>query len=116
MSELFLELYSEEMPPALQEEAKNSIVENFNKFFEINNLKKIQVQSYSTPKRLIFYFSNLIDKIVTDAKVLKGPKVGLPEQALNGFLKSNSLAKNDLYEEETDKGKFYFAKVKKKKN
>jgi glycyl-tRNA synthetase beta chain len=114
MSELFLELYSEEMPPALQEEAKNSIVENFNKFFEINNLKKIQVQSYSTPKRLIFYFSNLIDKIVTDAKVLKGPKVGLPEQALNGFLKSNSLAKNDLYEEETDKGKFYFAKVKKK--
>ena len=44
MSELFLELYSEEMPPALQEEAKNSIVENFNKFFEINNLKKIQVR------------------------------------------------------------------------
>jgi glycyl-tRNA synthetase beta chain len=115
MSDLLLELYSEEIPPVLQEDAKNSIAANFISFFEKHGFKKIVSEVYSTPKRLIFYYNNLPLNIETEEKVLRGPKVGSPEQAIQGFIKSNSLDAKDVYEEETDKGKFFFAKTHKRK-
>ncbi len=115
MSDLLLELYSEEIPPTLQEDAKNNIAANFISFFEKHNFKKVISETYSTPKRLIFYYSNLPINIKTEAKILRGPKVGAPEQAIQGFVKSNNLDPKDIYEEDTDKGKFIFAKTKKKK-
>ncbi len=114
MSDLLLELYSEEIPPILQEDAKNNIAANFISFFEKHNFKKIVSETYSTPKRLIFYYSNLPINIKTEAKVLRGPKVGAPEQAIQGFIKSNNLDPKDIYEEEIDKGMFIFAKIQKK--
>jgi glycyl-tRNA synthetase beta chain len=114
MSDLLLELYSEEIPPILQEDAKNGIAENFNSFFEKHGFKKIISEIYSTPKRLIFYYNNLPTNIKVEAKVLRGPKVGAPEQAVQGFIKSNNLDSKDVYEEDTDKGKFFFAKTQKK--
>jgi glycyl-tRNA synthetase beta chain len=114
MSDLLLELYSEEIPPTLQEDAKNNITANFTSFFEKYDFKKVVSEIYSTPKRLIFYYSNLPTNIKTEAKVLRGPKVGAPEQAIQGFIKSNNLDPKDIYEEETDKGKFIFAKTQKR--
>jgi len=114
MSDLLLELYSEEIPPVLQEDAKNGITENFNSFFEKHGFKKIVSEIYSTPKRLILYYNNLPTNIKIEAKVLRGPKVGAPEQAVQGFVKSNNLDPKDVYEEETDKGKFFFAKTQRK--
>ena len=114
MSDLLLELYSEEIPPTLQEDAKNNITSNFTSFFEKYDFKKVVSEIYSTPKRLIFYYNNLPTNIKTEAKVLRGPKVGAPEQAIQGFIKSNNLDPKDIYEEETDKGKFIFAKTKKR--
>ena len=114
MSDLLLELYSEEIPPTLQEDAKNNIAANFISFFEKHNFKKVISETYSTPKRLIFYYSNLPINIKTEAKILRGPKVGAPEQAIQGFVKSNNLDPKDIYEEEIDKGKFIFAKTQKK--
>ena len=114
MSDLLLELYSEEIPPTLQEDAKNNITANFTSFFEKYDFKKVVSEIYSTPKRLIFYYSSLPTNIKTEAKVLRGPKVGAPEQAIQGFIKSNNLDPKDIYEEETDKGKFIFAKTQKR--
>ena len=114
MSDLLLELYSEEIPPTLQEDAKSNISANFTSFFEKNDFKKVVSEIYSTPKRLIFYYSNLPTNIKNEAKVLRGPKVGAPEQAVQGFVKSNNLDPKDIYEEETDKGKFIFAKTQKR--
>ena len=54
MSDLLLELYSEEIPPTLQEDAKSNISANFTSFFEKNDFKKVVSEIYSTPKRLIF--------------------------------------------------------------
>ena len=114
MSDLLLELYSEEIPPTLQEDAKNNIAANFTSFFEKYDFKKVASEIYSTPKRLIFYYNNLPTNIKTEAKVLRGPKVGAPEQAIQGFIKSNNLDSKEIYEEETDKGKFFFVKIQKK--
>lgn len=40
MSDLLLELYSEEIPPTLQEDAKSNISENFTSFLKRMVLKK----------------------------------------------------------------------------
>jgi len=49
------------------------------------------------------------------SKEIKGPKVGSPEQALIGFLKSNQLEQKDVFEKTIDKGSFYFVKTKQQK-
>jgi len=43
---------------------------------------------------------------------LKGPKVGAPQVAIDGFIKSNNLNKSDIYKKNIEKGEFYFAKTK----
>ena len=49
-------------------------------------------------------------KIKSEAKVIKGPKVGSPDQVIQGFLKAKNISKKDLIEKDTDRGKFYFLK------
>ena len=70
---------------------------------------------FSTPSRLCIHIEGLPTNLLLEAKEIKGPKVGSPEQALEGFLKSNKLDKKDVFEKEIDKGKFYFAKTKQQK-
>ena len=47
-------------------------------------------------------------------KTIKGPKVEAPPQALEGFIKSNNLAQQDIYKKKIEKGEFYFAEIKPK--
>ena len=57
MSEFFLELFSEEMPPKLQKEARENILNKFKEFLESENIIFDKVySSLSTPNRLVFYF------------------------------------------------------------
>ncbi len=52
MSEFFLELFSEEIPPKLQINARKNLYENLKKFFEENEiLIKGKLNVYSTPNR-----------------------------------------------------------------
>ena len=54
------------------------------------------------------------EKIEQKKKIIKGPKVGVPEIALDGFIKSNNLNKKDIYKKKIEKGEFYFAEIKPK--
>ena len=45
---------------------------------------------------------------------IKGPKTNAPEQALEGFMRSNKIEKKDLFKNKTEKGEFYFYKTKSK--
>ena len=54
------------------------------------------------------------EKIEQKGKSLKGPKIGTPDVALDGFIKSNNLKKSDIYKKKIDKGEFYFAEIKPK--
>ena len=114
MSELFLELFSEEIPPKLQIDAREKIKNIF-----IENLKKKNItfktfNSFSTPKRLVFIFDGIPEKIEQKEKILKGPKIGSPQIALDGFISSNNLNKSDIYEKDLENGRYYFAKSKSK--
>ena len=111
MCEFFLELFSEEIPPKLQTDAREKIKKIFEENLEKKNIQFKSSHSFSTTKRLVFVFDGIPEKIKQKEKILKGPKVGAPQTAIDGFLKSNNLNKSEVYEKDFGKGKFYFAKT-----
>ncbi len=111
MAELLLELYSEEIPPQLQIAARSQLKEFIKNTFEDENIKYKELSVYSSPTRLTLFINDLAEKIKTEAKVIKGPKVGSPDQVTQGFLKAKNVSQKDLIEKDTDKGKFYFIKT-----
>jgi len=112
MPELFIELFSEEIPAKLQIDARQRIKELLEERFKKKEIKFESSASFSTPKRLVFVIDGISEKIEEKQKILKGPKVGSPQVALDGFIKSNNLNKSHIYNKKIDKGDFYFAKTK----
>ena len=110
MAEFLLELYSEEIPPQLQIAARSQIKIFIEKSLKEDNLKYKEILVYSSPTRLTLFIKDLAEKIKTEAKEIKGPKVGSTDQVIQGFLRAKNVSENDLIEKETEKGKFYFIK------
>ena len=59
---------------------------------------------------MIVYCENISQKIIKAEAEIRGPSVNAPEQALNGFIKSNNITKEETFIKKTDKGEFYFFK------
>ena len=114
MAELLLELYSEEIPPQLQIEARSQVKQFIESSFKENNIKFKELSVYSSPTRLTLIINNLAEQIKTDQKEIKGPKVGSPKQVIQGFIKAKNISERDLIEKNTEKGKFYFIKTQSK--
>ena len=114
MSEFFLELFSEEIPTGLQKNLREKLLEEFQNFFLNKLIKSKKSFSLSTPNRLIIVFEGLDKEIKIKPEEIKGPKINAPEQALEGFARSNKIEKKDLFKNKTEKGEFYFYKTKSK--
>ena len=94
MSELFLELFTEEIPTNLQINARENLVINIKKFLDKENISyKGKSESYSTPNRLIIYFENIKPNVVKESKEIRGPNINASQEALDGFVKSNEINK-----------------------
>ena len=116
MSDFFLELFSEEIPPKLQTNARKKLFLDIDNFFQENNIKqKGSAISFSTPNRIIINFSNISKDIVKDSKEIRGPSASARSEALEGFLKSHKISKSQLNLKKTEKGDFYFYKKPKQK-
>ena len=114
MAEIFIELYSEEIPSKLQTDARKKIRLIIEEKLLKKEIKFTISRSFSTPKRLVFLIQGIPEKIEEKKKIIKGPKVDAPQVAIEGFIKSNNLNKADLYKKKLDKGEFYFAETKPK--
>ena len=110
MAEFFLELFSEEIPAGLQKNLRYKLLEEFQKFFLEKSIKSKKSFSLSTPNRLIIVFEGLDKQVKIESEQIKGPKISAPEQALEGFMRSNNIEKKDLFKKGTEKGEFYFIK------
>jgi len=115
MSEFFLELFSEEIPAGLQQNARNTLLENFQKLFQEKKISYKKSLSFSTPNRLIILFEGLSKEVIQKAEEIKGPNVNAPEKAIEGFLRSNQIDKKNLLKKKIEKGEFYFFKKPSKK-
>jgi len=116
MPDLFLELFSEEIPSNLQKNARNNLLQNFKDFFEQEKIiHKSEGKVFSTPNRLIILFDRIDTEIHRKSEYIRGPNINAPEKALDGFIKSNKIEKKNIFEKQTEKGKFYFFKKPAKK-
>ena len=114
MAELFIELFSEEIPSKLQTDTRRQIKQMFEEKLKVKEIKFNSSKSFSTPQRLVFVIDGLPETIEQKGKNLKGPRVDAPQVALDGFIKSNNLSKSDIYKKKIEKGEFYFANTKPK--
>ena len=114
MAELFIELFSEEIPAKLQIDARQEIKRKIEEKLLKKEISFKASKSFSTPKRLVFLLDGIPEKIEQKKKIIKGPKIDSPEVALEGFIKSNNLNKRDVYKKKIEKGEFYFAEIKPK--
>ena len=114
MAELFIELFSEEIPSKLQIDARQKIKEMIDEKLKKKGINFKSSKSFSTPKRLVFFIEGIPEKIEQKKKIIKGPNVDAPQAALDGFIKSNNLSKLDIYKKNLEKGEFYFAETKSK--
>ncbi len=112
MPELLLELLSEEIPARMQaratEELKRLVCEALAKA----RLEFSTSKSFATPRRLAVMVEGLPAQQPDMSVERKGPKVGAPDKAIEGFLKSAGLESLDQCEQrETEKGPVWFAVV-----
>ncbi len=111
MSEFFLELFSEEIPVNLQKNTREILLQNFKDFFEKENIVfSGKSFSFSTPNRVLILFDILNKEVIKKSEEIRGPNINAPEKALEGFLRSNNITKEKIFNKKTDKGEFYFYK------
>jgi len=111
MAELFIELFSEEIPAKLQVDARKRIREIIEEKLNKKEIKYKSSKSFSTPKRLVFLIDGIPKKIEQKKKVIRGPNVNAPQTAVDGFINSNNLNKKDLFKKKIEKGEFYFVET-----
>ncbi|MFT3729768.1 MAG: glycine--tRNA ligase subunit beta [Terricaulis sp.] len=112
MPELFIELFSEEIPARMQKRAEEDLLKLLREKLEARGLKFAAAQTFSAPRRLGVSITDLPAKAADVNEEKKGPRVGAPEQAIQGFLKSAGLNSIDQAQVVEDKkGAFYVARI-----
>ena len=114
MSEFFLELFSEEIPAKLQKNLREKIFDDFKNLFDERLIRSKKSFYLSSPNRVVIVFEGLDKQIQIKSEEIRGPKTSAPDQALEGFIRSNKIEKNDLYRKKNEKDEFYFYKTKSK--
>ncbi|HEX6831798.1 MAG TPA: glycine--tRNA ligase subunit beta [Methyloceanibacter sp.] len=113
MAELLLELFSEEIPARMQTRAAEDLERLIGDKLKDAGLTFDTVRSFATPRRLAAVVDGLPARSPDVSEEKKGPRVGAPEAAVQGFLKSAGLKSLDQAEIRADKkGDFYVATIK----
>jgi glycyl-tRNA synthetase beta chain len=108
--ELLLELLSEEIPARMQRRAIEDLKTHIDEWLQVHHLRASSVTAYVTPRRLTVIAQGIPDRQPDGSEERRGPRVGAPQQAIDGFLRSAGLASVDQCEVRgTDRGDFYFA-------
>lgn len=98
MSDFLLELRSEEIPARMQAGARTDLERLFRKAMDDAGVSLGEVTVWSTPRRLALIARDLPLATAAVSEEIKGPRVGAPPQALEGFLRKTGLAESDLVE------------------
>jgi glycyl-tRNA synthetase beta chain len=115
MPDLLLELFSEEIPARMHRQAAEDLKRLVTDALVARNLLYEGAQSFVTPRRLTLHVVGLPAAQAHSREERKGPRVGAPEAAIQGFLKSSGLSRIEDARVETDpkKGQFYVAVIEK---
>ncbi len=110
MREFLLEILSEDIPARMQVQAAEDLKRLVTESLTAAGLTFGGAAAHSTPRRLVLAIEGLPETSPDRTEERKGPKVGSPEGAIQGFLKASGLAAIEQAEiRDTDKGQTYFA-------
>ena len=112
MAELLLELFSEEIPARMQARAANELARFLGDALKDAGLEFKTVRPFVTPRRLTVVIDGLPKRSPDISEEKKGPRIGAPDAAIQGFLKSAGLKLIKQAEVQQDKkGDFYVARI-----
>ena len=113
MPDLLIELFSEEIPARMQGRAADDLKKLMTDGMVEAGLTYASAAAFSTPRRLCLTVEGLLAESPTVREERKGPKVGAPDKAIEGFLRGAGLTRDQLEERDTSKGAVYFASFEK---
>jgi glycyl-tRNA synthetase beta chain len=114
MSELLFEIFCEEIPAGMQAKAASELETALVKALGAAGLKAEQTRSLVGARRMTLVMTGLPAKADDVSEERKGPRVGAPEKALEGFLRGAGLDSLDACEQREDKkGTFWVARIEK---
>jgi glycyl-tRNA synthetase beta chain len=111
MPDLLLELFSEEIPARMQAKAAADLKKLVTDGLVEAGLTYASAGAFSTPRRLTLTIEDLTAQSPTLTEDRKGPRVDAPEKALEGFLRSTGLSKDQLRIQDDKKGQVYIAQI-----
>ena len=110
--ELLLELLSEEIPAGMQRRAIAELTELLRAKLTAAEIPAAKTHGYVTPRRLTIIAEGIPAGQPDRSEERRGPRVGAPVPAIEGFLRSAGVASIEECEmRDTGRGEFYFATI-----
>lgn len=110
MPQLLLELFSEEIPARMQAQAARDLERMAREKLAEAGLLPEALTAFAGPRRLTLVAEGLAPAQADRTEERKGPRVGAPDQAVEGFLRSTGLTRAQL----TERDGVYFAVIARK--
>lgn len=111
MPDVLIELFSEEIPARMQARAADDLRKLVTDGLVEAGLHYAHAAAFATPRRLALAIEGLSDHSPTLREERKGPKVGAPQPAVDGFLRATGLTLEALETRDDKKGAFYVALI-----
>ncbi|WP_439634340.1 glycine--tRNA ligase subunit beta [Glycocaulis sp.] len=114
MAQLLIELFCEEIPARMQARAEDDLARLMGEAFKAAGLGVDALTTFSGPRRIGLVAEGVPARTADVSEERKGPRVGSPEQAVQGFLRGAGLSSLDQCRiDNTPKGDFYVAVIEK---
>jgi glycyl-tRNA synthetase beta chain len=115
MPDLLLELFSEEIPARMQAKAADDLRRMVTDKLVAEGLVYEGAKAFATPRRLALTVHGIPARQADLKEERRGPRVGGPDAAIQGFLKATGLSSISEAKIQPDKkGDFYIALIEKK--
>ena len=111
MPDLLIELLSEEIPARMQARAREDLKKLVTDGLVAAGLTYGGAAALSTPRRLTLAIEGLTAESAATREERKGPATTAPEAAIDGFLRSTGLTRDQLTVRDDKKGQTYFAVI-----
>jgi glycyl-tRNA synthetase beta chain len=113
MPDLLIELFSEEIPARMQARAREDLKRLVTDGLVQAGLTYASAGAFSTPRRLTLTIEGLTAESSPVREERKGPRADAPAAALEGFLRSTGLTKDQLELRDDKKAQVWFAVIEK---